>query len=164
VACAVAAAEGALGHALDEGAAHRALGAVTFPGRFELVRADPPVVLDGAHNPQAAEVLAGAIREAFSGEKPVILLGVLADKDVTGIVRALIDVAAGFVAARNSSHRTLLAHDLAQVVERLTGTCPPAEEDLGRAIETAVRLAGPAGVVVTGSLYTVGEARTLLRG
>ncbi len=161
-AVAVAAAEAALGRPLDRAAVRSALEGMTFPGRFEVVRSQPPLVLDGAHNPQAASVLASAIREAFPAEKPVALIGVLADKDAEGIVRALADDSAGFVATRSGSHRALFARDLAEIVQRVTGRVADAEEDLALALEMAVRLGGDAGVVVTGSLYTVGETRALL--
>lgn len=158
IACAVAAAEAALGGPLDLAAVRDALRALRFPGRFELLEDDPPLLIDGAHNPQAAGVLATAIAEAFSERKPTIVLGVLADKDAEGIVRALAPQAAAFVVTRNVSPRALACEDLAVVVERVTGATPLAEPDLA----TAVRLArerSAAGVVVTGSLYTAGELR-----
>jgi dihydrofolate synthase/folylpolyglutamate synthase len=99
VATAIAAAECALGRALNVEAARSALAAMRFPGRFEVVREQPPVVLDGAHNPQAAGVLAGAIAEAWpdAAARPTCVLGVLADKDADGIVRALTPAVTTFV-------------------------------------------------------------------
>jgi dihydrofolate synthase/folylpolyglutamate synthase len=124
---------------------------------------DPPIVLDGAHNPQAADALAGAIREAFPVRKPVIVLGVLADKDAAGIVKALAGVASGFVCTSNSSPRALPSGELGAVVGSLSASPCWVEERLDRAIERASDSSEGAGVVVTGSLYTVGESRSLMR-
>ncbi len=161
VACAVAAAEAALGRALDEDAAPRALAAMRFPGRFELVRMSPPLVLDGAHNPQAAAVLAEAIATTFP-EAPVVVLGVLTDKDAAGIVGALAPVAGGFLVTRPRSPRALPAARLSAVVRETGGRLMAVESELRVALERA--LAAGSGVVVTGSLYAVGEARAVLRG
>ena len=164
VATAIAAAQVALGGAIDVEITRRALARMTFPGRFEVVLREPPVVLDGAHNPQAAEVLATAIAQAWpdAGVRPVAVIGILADKDAEGIVQALASVVRGFVCTASASSRAMRAEDLADVVERVTGVRPPVRADLPTAIEEGRRLGRAAGAVVTGSLYTVGEARALL--
>lgn len=165
VATAIAAAECALGRALDAEAVRAALGAMVFPGRFELVAAAPPVVLDGAHNPQAAGVLADAIREAWpdSERRPWCVLGVLGDKDAAGIAAALAPVVDRFVATEPASPRARDAGDLAGIAEHVTGAWPEIVPDLAEALTHARAHAGERGVVVTGSLYTVGQARALLR-
>jgi dihydrofolate synthase/folylpolyglutamate synthase len=164
VATAFAAAVVALGHALDPSTARAALAGLTFPGRFELMRDDPPVVLDGAHNPQAAGALAEAIAEAWRSEeaRPVCVLGVLADKDAEGIVRALAPIVAGFVVTESDSPRALPAGRLAESVDAAGGTVLAVEPVLAEAIDVALREAGRAGIVVTGSLYTVGQARAFM--
>jgi dihydrofolate synthase/folylpolyglutamate synthase len=166
VATAVIAAEAALAHPLDPRVTRAALETLTFPGRFELVRNEPPVVLDGAHNPQAAGVLAEAIEEAWasSAGRPLALVGVLADKDARGIVRALAPHVAGFVCTSPDSPRALPAESLAGIAEVVTGrSCPIARiADLGP--DRLPVGTGGAGLVVTGSLYTVGQVRSVLRG
>lgn len=161
-AVAVAAAEAVLGRALDVSVARSALAVMRFPGRFELVADDPPVVLDGAHNPEAAAVLAQAVGEEF-GCPPVVVLGVLADKDAEGISAALAPVAAEIVVTQPDSPRALPAAELAPRVAALTTVPVHVAPDLVAALALAKRL-GPDGVLVTGSLYTVGAARRLLRG
>jgi dihydrofolate synthase / folylpolyglutamate synthase len=165
VAVAVAAAEAVLGRALDSDALRASLAAMRFPGRFELMCEEPPVVIDGAHNPQAAGVLAAAIAEAWPDphERPWCVLGVLSDKDAEGIVVALDPVIERFVVTQSHSSRARSAGDLAAIVERVTGAWPEIVPDLTEAVEHACAHAGAHGVVVTGSLYTVGEARTILR-
>ena len=164
VATAIAAAQAALGGAIDVEATRHALARMTFPGRFELALREPPVVLDGAHNPQAAEVLATAIVQAWPdpGTRPVAVIGILEDKDAEGIVRALAPVVRGFVCTASSSSRSMPAEGLADVVERVTGVRPSVRGYLPEAVEEGRRLGRAAGAVVTGSLYTVGEARALL--
>lgn len=165
VAIAIAAAECALGRALGADDVRGALAAMAFPGRFELLASDPPLVIDGAHNPQAAGVLAYAIADAWPDEssRPLCVLGVLTDKDAAGIVEALAPVVDGFVATQPDSPRARDAADLAAIVEHATGSWPEIRPDLADALAHARGRAGGRGVVVTGSLYTAGQARTLVR-
>ncbi len=160
VAVALAAAEAALGRALDLEALRASLLAVAFPGRFEVVRREPPLVLDGAHNPQAAAVLASAIDEAFGDGPPLAVLGILGDKDAEGIIAALGGHVSGFVCTQPDSPRALGAHDLAVLVEQMTGAPCESYPELADAL-AAVGERG-AAAVVTGSLYTAGQARALL--
>ncbi len=189
VAVALAAGEVALGGAIDAEAARAALSSLRLPARFELlprtvpdegISADVPdeddegghvdVVVDGAHNPQAARVLAGAIAEAFGETRPVLVLGVLEDKDAAGIVRALASVVGRVVVCAPESGRALPAEELAGVVRETVDVPVEVVADVGAAVERAREVAlamgadeavsGPArGVVVTGSLRTAAEAR-----
>jgi dihydrofolate synthase/folylpolyglutamate synthase len=165
VATAVAAAECVLGRALRPDGVRAALSGMRFPGRFELVCADPPVVIDGAHNPQAAAVLAAAVTQAWPDPdlRPWCVLGVLVEKDAEGIVAALAPVVAGFVVTRPRSPRARAVEDLAAVVESVTGVRPEAVDDLAAAVASARGRAGGTGVLITGSLYTAGQAREPLR-
>jgi len=165
IATAVAAAEAALGRALDPDRARTALAALRIPGRFELMRREPDVVIDASHNPQAAAVLADAIRDAWPdpAKRPLVLLGIFADKDARGIIEALAPVAGAFAVTQSSSPRAMPADELAALVADVTGTPPTAvnsvlAEGLHAALATPAR-----AVVVTGSITTAGEARALLR-
>jgi dihydrofolate synthase/folylpolyglutamate synthase len=133
-----------------------------FPGRFELVESDPPLVLDGAHNPQAAGVLASAIAEAWpeADRRPVCVLGILRDKDAHGIVRELAAVVRDFIVTQPESPRALPAGELAAIVKGVTTHDPVVVSDPVAAVGRARQMAGEQGVVVTGSLYTVGQVRT----
>ncbi len=164
VAVAVAAAEAALGRELDPTTTRAALASMRFPGRFEPVARDPWIVLDGGHNPEAASALVSAIGEAFPSAKPVAVIGMLVDKDAETFVRTLAPHVAGFICTRNSSYRSRTAADLAEVVREVTGVPPARYEDLAEAIRAATSDPAALGVVVTGSLYTVGEARSLIGG
>lgn len=162
VATAIAAAEALRGASLDSDAVRAALDAMTFPGRFELLASDPPLVLDGAHNPQAAAALAASIAEAWPDpdRRPWCLIGVLADKDADGMIAALAPVVGGFVATQPVSPRALDAGTLAAKIQRVTGTWPAVSPALGPAIPCAMAQGGDAGLIITGSLYTAGQART----
>lgn len=158
-ATAIAAAEAMLDRPLDRNALEAALSAIRLPGRFEILARTPWVIADGAHNPEAAATLAGAVRDAWPDPSrlPVVLLGVLADKDAGGIVAALARVAGSFVCVAPDSPRALSAEELATVVERVTGTRPRIES---RPVTLALEDLRAEGtdVVVTGSLRTVAEA------
>lgn len=167
VATAVAAAEATLGRTLDVAAAREALLQAALPGRFEVVSGDPLVVVDGSHNPQAAAVLADSIAAAWSdpSRRPVVLVGVLADKDAAGIVAALAPAASRLVACAPASPRALEAAELAAVACRVTGSAFEYHETLQEALcallgDAEVRAGG---LVVTGSLTTAGQARSALR-
>jgi len=172
-ACALAAVEAFLGGSserrIDVEAVRAGFAAVTSPGRLETVRSSPTVLLDGAHNVAGAQALAAAIAEEFAFNRLVGVIGVLGDKDVAGMLSALEPVLDVVVLTQNASPRALGADALAALAVDVFGADRvEVEPRLDDAIDSAVRLAeedatyGGSGVVVTGSLVTVGEARTLL--
>lgn len=167
VAVAVAACEAALDAPLDPEAVAAALAHVTFPGRFELVREAPPLLIDGAHNPEAAAVLAAALAAAFADAPPVALIGVMADKDAGGVVRALAPAVAGFVCTRSGSPRALAPEALAEVVRAegaaVLGIAPDVAAALPLADGVAQAVDAP-GVIACGSIYVAGEVRALVLG
>ncbi len=172
-ACALAAVEAFLGGGqgvLDPEAVHAGFAAADSPGRLERIRTAPTVLLDAAHNPAGARALAAAITEAFEFWRLVGVVAVLADKDVRGILGALEPVLSVVVVTTNSSPRALPAGELAAVAVDIFGA--DRVEVAGRlddALETGIRLAeeegdfGGSGVLVTGSVLTVGDSRRLLR-
>ena len=160
-AVAIAAAEAALGVALDERRTAEALRRLTLPGRFDVLTRDPYVVADGAHNPAAAAVLAEALADAFPSRPPVAVLAVLSDKDAAGIVAALAPHVSRFVVSASSSPRALPAEELAALVRQHTAETPAVAPTVADAISVA---ANGGDAVVTGSLTTAGEAIAWARG
>ena len=165
-ACALAAVEGFLGFAggLDPDVIREGFAAVRSPGRLEVVRRRDaaPVILDGAHNPAGAKTLAQALRDEFAHRHRVFVLGVLGDKDVEAIVAELLPVADHVVVTEPPSSRAAGSDRLAKAV-RAAGRVVEVADDIGDALERATGVAGEEdAVVVTGSLYTVGAARTAL--
>jgi dihydrofolate synthase/folylpolyglutamate synthase len=175
-ALALAAAE-ALGddERLSDEMVRQAFEEVTSPGRLEVVRRGPAVLLDAAHNPHGVATLVEAVRDSFTLDPIVGVVGVMADKDVEGILSELEPLLSDIVCTQNSTARAMPAAELAEVAGDLFGEHRVhVARRLDDAIDRAVTLAetggatgqsiGSGGVLVTGSVITVGEARTLLRG
>ena len=136
-----------------------ALAQTRWPGRLETVLAQPRVILDAAHNLAGAEALASYVRSLVPREKAVLLLGILADKDVAGIIRTLAPLFREVVCVRAPSPRAASPKDLAAAV-RSSGAQVEVEEDVSSGIRFLMgRLAEGDTLVITGSLTLVGEAR-----
>jgi dihydrofolate synthase/folylpolyglutamate synthase len=153
-------------------AVREAFAEVEVPGRLEPVRAAPTVLLDSAHNPHGARALAAAVSEEFAFRRLALVVGVMAGKDARGILEALEPVASDVVVTRNSSPRSMPVEELHEVARSVFGEDRIfAEPTLDAAVETAVGLVeqsdDPAepisggGVLITGSVVTAGDARTL---
>ncbi len=163
-ACALTAAESFFAQPLDEDVIHRGFGAVTMPGRFEIVRREPLVILDGAHNPEGAAAAAATLREGFTTDgRRVLVVGLLEGRDPNAILEALdVDDSTFVVACQPDSPRATNARVVAEAASALGATVVE-EPDVTRAVDRALRLATPDDVVlVTGSLYVIGSARTHL--
>ncbi|GAB2748580.1 bifunctional folylpolyglutamate synthase/dihydrofolate synthase [Nocardioides pakistanensis] len=155
---------------LDAELVHEAFGQVTSPGRLEIIRRSPTVVLDAAHNPHGAAATAAALEDSFTFHPLVGVVGVMADKDYEGLLAAFEHSFAEIVCTQNSTSRTMPAEELAEVARGIFGVdrvhVAPRLDD---AIEMAATLAetggvyGSGGVLVTGSVVTVGEARAMLK-
>ena len=169
---ALAAAEAFLGlKALHPDVVREGFAQVHFPGRLELVRRSPPVVLDAAHNPHGARAAAEGITEAFAFTPLIGVIAVMTDKDARGILEVFEEIMNHVVITRvASTSRGMPAEALGEVAAEVFGasrvTVVPRLDD---AIDRAVALAeedgvGSPGVLITGSVVAVGEARTLLVG
>jgi dihydrofolate synthase/folylpolyglutamate synthase len=155
---------------IDPEAVREGLADARSPGRLEVVRTSPTVVLDAGHNPHGMAATVRALADAFSFTKLVGVVACLADKDVRGMLEVLEPALTSIVVTTNSSPRALPVDDLMALAVDVFGEDRVAAEDrLDDALDTAVQLAedevdyGGAGVLVTGSVVTVGEARALLR-
>lgn len=123
VACAVALAEAHLGRALDAEALFTSVVRCPTPGRFQLLRPDPPVLVDACHNPQSVSAFLSAVADIapVRDARPTLLAAVLADKDVEGIVGLLADAFPRVAVTQTASPRALPAEKLA-VAFREAGT------------------------------------------
>ena len=161
-AAAVVAVEALLERPLDRDAVRLALGAATSPGRLEVAARRPLVILDGAHNPAAARALAETLPDTFTWDRLHLVMGVFADKDLDGIVGPLAPLAdAGYAAAVDSVRArsprevaaAMIAHDIP--TENFT--------TVRDALDAAASAASDGDLIlVTGSLYTVADARRAL--
>ncbi|MEY2900022.1 MAG: hypothetical protein RL247_188, partial [Actinomycetota bacterium] len=131
------------------------------PGRLQIIDRQPTVIIDAAHNPHGAEALTRALMASFSFDRLICVLGVLQEKDVTGIVEALDAVVDHFVVTQSSSDRALSVADLADTVSAIAGPDRvDARPRVADAIERAKELSGiEGGVIVTGSITLIGEVR-----
>jgi dihydrofolate synthase/folylpolyglutamate synthase len=122
------------------------------------------VLLDGAHNPDGARALAGALLEEFVVDRRTLVVACLADKDIAGILGALAPATGRLIVTRNASSRSASAEQLRKEAEAI-GLVAEVERDVPTALRRAIDEAGESeAVVVTGSIYTVGEAREMLMG
>jgi dihydrofolate synthase/folylpolyglutamate synthase len=159
----VAAVEALLGRGLDVEAVREAGAAFTTPGRMEPVATGPLVMLDGAHNAEGVTVLGRGLAEEFSSVRWVLVLGVMGDKDVEAMVAALGDRIESVVTTAARGERAIPAAELAGRVAAVVNVPVEAGGDPQAALEVARSLAGEEGaVLVTGSLYLVGEVRAAL--
>lgn len=137
-----------------------ALHIVRWPGRFEMVPGSPMLVIDGAHNPDGARVLRQNLDQVFPGRDITFALGILRDKDVSGIIRGLIRTTDTVVTVQPLSYRAATPEEIAQEIE---ARHVEAAASIAAGIERAKELAGPGGIVcVAGSLYLIGEARQVI--
>jgi dihydrofolate synthase / folylpolyglutamate synthase len=178
-ACALAAAEAFAGVSDDAGPAgldpdlvREAFAKVTSPGRLEVIRRSPTIIIDAAHNPAGMAATVAAVQEAFSFTHLSGVFAASGDKDVPGILAELEPLLSDIVVTRNSSDRSVDPDQAAELAVEIFG------EDrvrsaarLDDAIETAVALVdeavadaapGSGGVLITGSVITAGDARRLL--
>ena len=157
---------------LDIETVREGFASTSSPGRLERVRNAPTILLDGAHNPHGMAATVTALQEEFAFSKLVAVIGVLADKDAEGLLELLEPVVDQVVVTRNSSPRAMPTDELAALAAEIFGEERVATaEEMPDAIELAVALAeedvpgelSGVGVLVTGSVVTVADARRLLK-
>jgi dihydrofolate synthase/folylpolyglutamate synthase len=162
---------GAATGALNADTVREAFAAVQSPGRLEPVRSAPTILLDAAHNPAGLRATLAAVAEEFRFRRLITVFGAMVDKDVNGMLELLEPAVDEIVVTQTGAERGMDVDELAAVAVALFGSDRVhVEPRLDDAIEAAVSLAEDtgdevlvgSGVLVTGSVVTVGEARTLL--
>ncbi len=162
------------GDALDADLVREAFEQVTSPGRLEVIRRSPTIVLDAAHNPHGAAAVVEALDDSFVFSPLIGVVGVMADKDYEAVLAAFEPAMAAVVCTQPQSARALPAEELAEVARGIFGidrvyVAPRMADAIDRAATLAEEgglfgeAIGSGGVLVTGSVVTVGEARHLLR-
>lgn len=160
VACAVALAEAHLGRALAQDALFESLVTCPTPGRFQLLRPEPPVLIDACHNPQSVEAFLAAVAavEPDVARRPLLLCAVLADKDVAGIVRLLAPAFPSVCVTQTASPRALAVHELAGLFREAGATVTAEYPD----VATATSALCGESYVACGSITLAGEVAGLL--
>lgn len=144
------------------------LTATQWHGRLEIVTRDPLIIIDGAHNPDAANVLARFIKDNLSDYKIILILGVMSDKDITGIMTPLLPLASEIIFTAPNYGRAASPQKLAEMALQM-GFSSKCANSVRDAIEMAKNLSSslhrsiaPSLILITGSFYTLGEAMEAL--
>lgn len=155
---------------LDIEAVRAGFANVTSPGRCEVVHRDPTIILDAAHNPHGAAAIAETVQSEFTFDEVIGVVAPMGDKDIHGILLELEQVMDSVIVTTNSSSRSIPVDKLEKIAIEIFGADRVfSDEDLEKALDRAIKdtvrpLSDDSiGILVTGSVVTVGEARTYLR-
>ena len=165
-AVAITAVESFFGSALDQETLQEGLASVLMPGRFEVVGHQPLVILDGAHNTAGAEVCASVFFDDFDPHgRRILVVGALGGRDVADTLSALkVDEFDRVICCTAPSPRALPAKDIAVAAEEMGGNDVRAVDTVEKACDMALNDAtSDDAILIAGSLYVVGAARTHLR-
>jgi dihydrofolate synthase / folylpolyglutamate synthase len=147
---------------------------VRWPGRLEFVSYDPPIVIDGAHNPSAAAVLAENLRDVFlkKYKKIIMVIGIMGDKDIKGIIGPLLPLSSYSILTASAYDRAASPGRLADTAASLGFSAVQTALTVRDAIDLAIKFGKEASgsphardsalIVITGSFYTIGEAKEAL--
>jgi dihydrofolate synthase/folylpolyglutamate synthase len=157
VAVAALAAAREVGIRVPDDAIAKGIAATAWPGRLQIVREHPTVLVDGAHNGPAVRALAASLGDLLAGRRLTLVIGVLNDKDLGAFASSLGPIATRVVACRPATHRAFSAEEVADAFRPHAEVATMGPVD--RALDAALAAASPDDVVlVTGSIYTAGEA------
>lgn len=155
---------------LDIEAVRAGFANVKSPGRCEVLHRDPTIIIDAAHNPHGAAALAETISGEFTFDEVIGVFAPMGDKDVRGILLELEQVMDSIIVTANSSPRAMAIAELEKIAQEIFGlertfSSPSLTEAIEKAIADAVRPLsdGSLGILITGSVVSVGEARTIVR-
>ncbi|MDA2963026.1 MAG: bifunctional folylpolyglutamate synthase/dihydrofolate synthase [Actinomycetota bacterium] len=155
---------------LDIESVRAGFAAVTSPGRCEVVHRNPTIILDAAHNPHGAKALAQTLASEFNFDEIIAVVGVFGDKDAAGILQELEPIVDHVIVTQSASDRAMSSADLERIASKVFGVDRVFEVSnldaaLDRAVVDATRPLSEdtIGVIVTGSVVTVGQARSYLR-
>ncbi len=159
-ATAVASVEALFGRPLDEAGVREAAATVTSPGRMEILRRDPLMMVDGAHNPEAANALARALEEELPGVRWEMVFGTMVDKEAREMLAPFKNLVTSLHAVAVDNPRARSAAETATIASEVLDVPVTAHESIPMGLEAAT--ASGSAVLVTGSIYLVGEARAIL--
>ncbi|MCX7694599.1 MAG: bifunctional folylpolyglutamate synthase/dihydrofolate synthase [Caloramator sp.] len=150
-----------LGYKVSDRAIFEGLEKSMWPGRFEIYKKAPYIVLDGGHNIQGIMELTAGLKKYFENKKIKIVFGVLKDKDYVKMVDELIKVCSDFITVTPESFRALKAEELKDVIEE-RGKSAVAFTDMKEAVECTLNNVDYDVLVFCGSLYMIGDVRKML--
>ncbi|MEW6260765.1 MAG: folylpolyglutamate synthase/dihydrofolate synthase family protein [Thermodesulfobacteriota bacterium] len=149
---------------IDERSIREGLRHTRWPGRLEIVRHSPELILDGAHNLDAARTLAKHLETAYAGRDITLVIGILSDKPYEKILKILVPLCKRVICTRPKIDRALPVETIENISRKMVSdviTVPKVD----RAVQTALEKAKSNDVIcVAGSLYVIGEAKAWLDG
>jgi dihydrofolate synthase / folylpolyglutamate synthase len=155
---------------LDIDAVREGFALVKSPGRCEVIHRDPTIILDAAHNPHGSIALHQTLDSEFTFDEIIGVVGVMGDKDARGILENFEKFMDSIIVTKNSSHRAMDVSDLEKLSIEIFGadrvhSAPNLEAAIEKALKDSIRPLSDEslGIVVTGSVVTVGEARTYVK-
>lgn len=149
---------------IPEAAIRRGLSTVVWPGRFEVLHANPLVLVDGAHNPNGAEALAQCLRTYLPEKKVTFIMGVMADKNYNKMLDIITPLARNFIVVTPPSQRALTSSALKAEIETRLHLPVQEEASVSDGIRLAINQATQGNAIcIFGSLYQVGEARSCFK-
>lgn len=144
---------------ISEDAIREAISTTQFPGRFELLKRSPDVIIDGAHTPEGMRLLKSALIKLYPSRKPLLLLGILKDKNVETLVRTIAPIAKRVVCVAPHSDRSLNPKELCKIVTGL-GTPATSMDSIEGGFSDLLEQAEMDDVIIAaGSLYMIGPVR-----
>ncbi len=154
------------GFYISEDSIEKGIEKTNNPGRFEIISKKPYIVLDGAHNPSAMNALVKTILEDFKYDNLIFILGILKDKDVKSIVKIVSRDASVIIATKSNNERACNENKIAEYSKRFNPRCKVViKTSIREAVEYAKNITKSDDLIcITGSLYTVGEAKDALLG
>jgi dihydrofolate synthase/folylpolyglutamate synthase len=155
---------------LDLEAVRAGFANVTSPGRCEVVHRDPTIILDAAHNPHGAAAIAETIQTEFAFDEVIGIFAPMGDKDIRGILLELEQAMDSIIVTANSSPRAMKVSELESIAIEIFGhervfSAETIAEAIDKAVKDSVRPLSEdtIGILITGSVVTAGEARTIVR-
>lgn len=147
---------------IDEKSLRTGLSNTAWEGRMETLRLNPPLIMDGAHNPSAACALSSSLRHAYPEKKFLFLIGMLAEKDHENYLKQLSSITEGIIMTEIPSERHMRAEDLANIARSYVDSVRIIRDPEAAFIELMKQNWTPA--CVTGSLYLVGAIKKFIIG
>jgi dihydrofolate synthase / folylpolyglutamate synthase len=135
------------------------------PGRMELVSHSPFIILDGAHNPSAMKMLSTTMQHVFPKRNIIVVFGVMADKAVDDIIASLLTIADHIIVTKPNIARAMEPEEIKNHITQISNDISiTLTKTVSEAVQQAVNIATNDDIIlITGSLYTVGEARRTIR-
>lgn len=148
------------GYEIGDDSIYSGLSSAYWPGRFEIVKKNPYIIIDGAHNPQSARALTKSLSQMFPGKKIVFVFGILSDKDYRSVILLSLPVAKRFYTISPLNDRALNPVELAEDIGIYSDIRVRAFTDITQALDATIQEASPEDIIcIFGSLYQVGEIR-----